>query len=245
MLGFGLGVNRIGGGGGGDFNPASLFGGAQGAYYDPSDLASMWQDSARTVPAVVDQPVGAIDDRSGNGNHAVQATTAAKPILRQSGALYWLEFDGVDDKLTAVFTIAQTFDRVSGARFITIPVNFGRVFGGGNAVAGLLFAPTGTIAVFDGSVGPSATVPANGIDFVPTERHANASSRLALDNGAYVTTPASGASLPGGVSIGSDQGGTQLTNIRFYGMAMIQSALTDTQTSNLRTFFAAKQGRVL
>lgn len=82
------------------FSPLSLFAaGEQGFWYDPSDLGTVWQDSARTIPGVVGQPVGCIDDKSGRGNHATQTTTAAKPILRQSGALYYLEFDGTDDFL--------------------------------------------------------------------------------------------------------------------------------------------------
>lgn len=86
--------------GAGRFSPLSLFAGGQvGAWYDPSDLATMWQDSAKTTPAVVDSPVGALDDKSGNGNHLTQVTAAARPVLRQSGSLYYLDFDGVDDCL--------------------------------------------------------------------------------------------------------------------------------------------------
>lgn len=73
--------------------------GEKGVWYDPSDLASMFQDSAGTTAAVVGQPVGKILDKSGNGYHATQSTSTARPILRQSGSLYYLEFDGVDDFL--------------------------------------------------------------------------------------------------------------------------------------------------
>jgi hypothetical protein len=34
------------------------------------------------------------------GNHAFQANTSNKPVLRQSGGLYYLQFDGVDDWLS-------------------------------------------------------------------------------------------------------------------------------------------------
>lgn len=82
------------------FDPAVLFAaGEQGFWYDPSDLSTVWQDSARTVPGAVDQPVGCIDDKSGRGNNATQATAASRPRLRQSGSLYYLEFDGIDDGL--------------------------------------------------------------------------------------------------------------------------------------------------
>lgn len=76
------------------FTPASL---APSAWYDPSDLATVWENSGRTIPASVNGVVGALDDKSGNGNHLIQATTAAKPILRLISGVYWLEFDGVDD----------------------------------------------------------------------------------------------------------------------------------------------------
>lgn len=72
-----------GAGGAAAFSPASLFAsGEQGAWYDPSDFSTMFQDSAGTTPVTaVEDPVGKILDKSGRGNHATQATTAAKPKL--------------------------------------------------------------------------------------------------------------------------------------------------------------------
>jgi hypothetical protein len=77
-----------------------FFVGEQGAWYDPSDLSTMYQTNAAVTPAVVGSTVGRIEDKSGNGNHATQATAASRPILRQdAGGLYYLEFDGTDDFL--------------------------------------------------------------------------------------------------------------------------------------------------
>ena len=61
--------------------PASLFaGGEQGAWYDPSDLTTMFQDSAGTTPVTAPaQSVGRILDKSGRGNNATQATSASRP----------------------------------------------------------------------------------------------------------------------------------------------------------------------
>lgn len=82
------------------WSPGNLFaGGVQGAWFDPSDLTSMFQTTDTSAPAVVDSPVGRINDKSGNGNHATQGTAGSRPILRQAGALFYLEFDGVDDFL--------------------------------------------------------------------------------------------------------------------------------------------------
>lgn len=81
------------------FSPLALFSnGEQGMWYDPSDLTSMFQDSAGTTPVTAaGQPVGLLRDKSGNNNHASQPTAASRPILRNTGALWYLQFDGVDD----------------------------------------------------------------------------------------------------------------------------------------------------
>jgi hypothetical protein len=65
------------------FTPYKLFAaGEQGAWFDPSDLSTMWQDSAGSTPVTaVEQPVGKILDKSGRGNHATQATSGSRPTL--------------------------------------------------------------------------------------------------------------------------------------------------------------------
>lgn len=73
----------------------------QGGWYDPSDLSTLFQDAAGTIPVTgVGQPVGRILDKSGRGNHATQSTATSRPSLQQeSGSRYYLLFDGVDDWL--------------------------------------------------------------------------------------------------------------------------------------------------
>ena len=73
---------------GGGFTPLSLFsGGVQGVWYDPSDLSTMFEDSAGTTAVhtpgngTADSPVGKILDKSGNGNHATQSTSTKRPTL--------------------------------------------------------------------------------------------------------------------------------------------------------------------
>ena len=65
------------------FNPLTWFAsGEQGAWYDPSDLTTLFQDSAGTIPVTaVEQPVGLMKDKSGRNNHASQATSGNRPIL--------------------------------------------------------------------------------------------------------------------------------------------------------------------
>lgn len=111
----------IGGGGTPIWTPASLFaGGEQGAWYDPSDFSTMFQDSAGTIPVTaVEQPVGRILDKSGRGNHATQANASNKPILQSIGGKLALVFDGVDDFLSTGsidFTSTDKMTVVAGVR---------------------------------------------------------------------------------------------------------------------------------
>jgi hypothetical protein len=65
------------------FNPLDLFANSEpGAWYDPSDLTTLFQDAAGTTAVTaVEQPVGRMLDKSGNGAHATQATATSRPVL--------------------------------------------------------------------------------------------------------------------------------------------------------------------
>lgn len=110
-------------GGAAGFTPASLFAaGAGGAWYDWSDLSTLFQDAARTVPVTASgQTVGGVTDKSGFGFHLSQATAAARPVYIESGGQRYLAFDGVDDTLASAspalqglpYYIATGIDRTS------------------------------------------------------------------------------------------------------------------------------------
>jgi len=98
--------------------------GQVGAWYDPSDLSTMFTDAAGTTPVTGDgDPVGLILDKSGNGYHASQATSTARPLFQIDGSgKHYLAFDGVDDYLsTAAIDLTGT-DKVtvfSGSRVLS------------------------------------------------------------------------------------------------------------------------------
>lgn len=75
----GIGLNLVRGGG--SASPASLFAASEpGAWYDFSDLSTLFQDSAGATPVTApNQTVGKILDKSGRDNHATQATLAQRP----------------------------------------------------------------------------------------------------------------------------------------------------------------------
>jgi hypothetical protein len=77
-------------------SPSVLFPvGTIGAWYDPSDLTTLFQDSAGTIPVTADgDPVGLMQDKSGNGYNATQTVSGSRPIYRTNGTLSWLEGNG-------------------------------------------------------------------------------------------------------------------------------------------------------
>lgn len=116
---------------GGAWSPLDLFAsGEQGAWYDPSDFDTLFQDAAGTTPVTaVGQPVGRILDKSGNSNHATQATAASRPLLQQDASLnYYLAFDGVDDSLTTPVTNYSAVNKLSA--FCGIRKNSDAAIGG-------------------------------------------------------------------------------------------------------------------
>lgn len=81
----------------------ALTAGTNSAIWIPlSGYSDLYSDSGRTTPITAGSgdPVGAVDDLSGNGLHLLQATTSLKPDATDG-----LTLDGVDDNLDATFTV--------------------------------------------------------------------------------------------------------------------------------------------
>lgn len=90
------------------------------ALYDISDLSTLFVErtgASASTPASVNGVVGTVLDLSGNGNHATAPSDAARPILRESNGLYWLEGDGVDDLLQTGPTFQVAYGSTIAAAF--------------------------------------------------------------------------------------------------------------------------------
>lgn len=93
------------------FAPDQLFtGGTKGAWYDPSVLSTMFQDTTMAVPvAAHNDPVRVIKDKSGNSNHLVSPSDEARPIYQTDGTRKWLVFvDGEKWLRSDIIGIAET-----------------------------------------------------------------------------------------------------------------------------------------
>jgi len=149
QLGRGLGLTNLRGGGG--FGPSTLFAaGEQGAWYDPSDMSTLFQDDAGTTPVTAaGQSVGRILDKSGRGNHATQANVAQRPLYQVSPDR--LTIDRIDDMLVVtvptggfVGTMVLATPEGTAAYGVNIPAgNFN--IGGTGGTGGQFFPGTAIV----------------------------------------------------------------------------------------------------
>lgn len=229
---------------GGAFDPGDLTGIV--AFFDPSDLTSLYEErtGGGTTPSSVNGVVGTMRDLSGNGNHLVAASDGQRPLLRQNGALYYLQFDGTDDLMRFSATLTQPWVRVSGIRALTGVASDDQVFGGVTAnIGAMYFSGTTALNMFDGAVGPSLSISLD-TDYVLTERHNNTNSRSALNNNSY-TTGTSGSSVPGGVTVSASDGGSNLPPMYLYGLIVANSDLPDADITSCREWCADRAGVTL
>jgi hypothetical protein len=84
----------------GVWSPARLFsGGIDGAFYDPSQVSSLFQDLAGTVPVTASgQAINQMRDLSGNANHAAPPVATSEPLYILSGGLHAADADGTNDR---------------------------------------------------------------------------------------------------------------------------------------------------
>jgi hypothetical protein len=239
MLGLGLDLSlKPSRAGGAPFNPADLFP-ASGGWWDPSDLSTVWQDTGATTPATVNGNVGRINDKSGNANHLL--TPLNPPILRQSGQLYYLEFDGVDDLMQdATISISQPIDRLSALYFATWSANR-YVFDGGLSDELILRqnGVTPELAIYAGLAGAN-TPAALSAAHVVSERYNGASSSLTVDS--TTTNASTGSQGCTGLTVGGRAAGAPFAPFRLYGLILRGGTMTAGQLSGARAYLAAKAG---
>jgi len=101
------------------------------AWYDPSDMSTLFQDSAGTIPVTAsNDPVGLMKDKSGNGLHMRQTVALSRPTFVITGSRRRLYFDGLDDCLLSD-TITPTvgkFEAIVGLTKAADPAARGTVF---------------------------------------------------------------------------------------------------------------------
>lgn len=223
-----------------EFSPLDLFaGGKQGVWYDPSDKSTLFQDVAGTVPVTKDgDPVALMKDKSGNGNHATQSVSTARPIYKTDGVLHWLELDGVDDYLDVnVPLIPQPFTKILGFKaptggYLMNKESNGRIY---------MLPSVGALII---SAGVLKTVPyADGIKTVLKTVFSGSNSSVQFDSkveslGDLGSNPLSAYTLGSAGTYG------QAARVDMYGLIILSNAI-ESDENKIKEVVALKSGVIL
>jgi hypothetical protein len=125
-----------------------FFLGEKGAWYDPNDISTLFQDAAGTTPVTADgDPVGLAVDKSGNEVNAAQSISASRPVYNVDPSR--LSLDKVDDELVInvptggwIGTMVLATDQGTASYGVNIPAgdyNLGGEYFPGNAINGVVF----------------------------------------------------------------------------------------------------------
>ena len=236
------------------FTPASLFaGGIAGVWYGPSDIDTLFQDSAGTTPVTASgQPVGRMLDKSGNANHAVQATAAARPTYQTDGVLHWLEFDGVDDTMAAASGVY--FGEASTTVVAVTPQDGAannRTFSRGGVDAAV-YVSFGTDK-FEGALGGYVegttfqvfTVASSGANVFAWLRSKPDNTAAFRKNGSLLNTTTHNGENTADSGLMIAGSGTKRTRLLFFGVVHIERVMTSSEIDMVEAFLAEKSGVTL
>jgi hypothetical protein len=249
-LGIGLGITRLSGvlAAAPAFSPLDLFGsGEEGAWYDPSDLSTVWQDSAGTIPATAGDPVGRIDDKSGNNNHATQSTPTARPTLQVSGGLYYLDFDGVDDFIEkGAFSSIQSQPNTLAVawKFDSLVATFSVIFDSDPSGRHLFREGSGIYTLFSGAAVSFGT--ADLLSNVAVVHFNSPQSTVRINGSVELTSSNTGSSGWTGATLGThNTSAGNFTDGRIYGYIGVNRTLTASEIDGVESYLAAKSGVTL
>ena len=200
----------------------------------------------------------AVSVRELPGNHATQATSTKRPVLKQdAGGHYYLLFDGVDDALATGsidFTATDKMTVVAGVRKLSdaaygavaelsssYDTNSGVFTAGGGTSGNIVFASKGTISsVAQVVLSAPITRVFTGLGGISTDQ-----SRLRLNGTQYAsTTTDQGTGNYGNypLYIGSRAGTSLPFNGHLYSLIVRGAQSTDAQIVSAETYVNSKTG---
>jgi hypothetical protein len=252
----------------GSWTPAALFANEEtGLWYDFSDLSTMFKDDAGNTAAEVDDVVGRVLDKSGNGIHAIQDDNAKRPILRQDeDDNYYLEFDGTDDFLVTASNLALASKTCSIFATVQRPASGFAIYlelsANANSNTYSFYCAAGAEAGFAGFTSKARATTANSLIAATAKNHAadtlalvaiqhdidgNSTIRVDGEAGTDSTsnkgTSGNFASYP--LYIGR-RGGTDLAyNGPMYGVVVRGTLTTGDQLTEAEAYLAGKSGVAL
>lgn len=222
------------------FSPSSL---APLAWYDVDPAYCYVERSAETTLSSINGVVGTIRDRSGNNYHLRAPADAARPTLRNSGALYWLEFDGTADAMRAAFTMTTAWSRYSALKVNTYVASDRMFCGGANDKGDVeMGSATGTIRYV---LQPVYATPATGTAYTLSEAVSGTSGTFSANAGTPASMGSVTATDPGGMTVGAYWNGAvhaAYGAINWYGSTVRVAPYSAGELTNLEAYYKAKAG---
>lgn len=233
-----------------------------GSLYVPSP-SSCFTDTAGTTPCAVDQQVARINDLIG-ANHAAQATAASRPKFRKGTVVggvsdgvgpYWLDFDGVDDRLVLTSLPFQMADSgFMGGAVNCLSVTTNRpviaLSGATNtpAIRLMYYATTAQISALhrDDAANTAASVAVGGVGVtqVVSSRKSGemAYARVNGVQSAGISTAALGATTLTTAELGGATGGLIYLRGAGYGWYTGKGAISDAQLLTIEKYLGSLAG---
>lgn len=196
-------------------------------FLDPSDITTMWEErtgASATTQSSVDGVVGTMLNKGTVGGYFTAAADTRRPILRQTGALFYLEFDGVDDYLAGA--AASNFWAVADAALCLS----GRNTNNGDALAGdngtILYLRNHTTSGnsaemqnWDGGPDLAAASYTYNTDAVFLGKHTGGAVTLQINNGTEASTASGNStSLAAAMEVGRVNSDALCASSRVYGL---------------------------
>jgi hypothetical protein len=185
--------------------------------------------------------VARIDDKSGNGQNFTEATAGNRPILRQAGGIYYLEFDATDDRMTSTaYTQTAPYDHLMAARR-TSGIRWVPIWFTGNSDAALGVGEDGSTANTTIGVTGNPEHAVNGVSLQPKTRGATYSACFGVDV-VFETKGCTSAGGAAGITLAGYSG--YIAGTRFYGSIMC-SNMTNTERNIARAWLGKLMGLTL
>jgi hypothetical protein len=246
------------------FNPSNLFtNGQRGAFYDPSDLSTLFQDSSGNTPVTSDgDPVGLMLDKSGNYNHAFQTDNTSRPVYKTDGNLHWIFGDGsnhflITDEIAPIARDSTGLHFSMAAKSSAPPLRVSQYSSPTNSrnFSTLALATTPSIYYAGASLANSFQISKfTTLAFNRNDSHVfsfkwegpnsfnvgQINNQTKIDSEETLASVGTFTSQP--LEIFSINNGTLLTEGRIYGIFVIGDVLTETKSNSLKEYMASKAG---
>jgi hypothetical protein len=223
------------------WTPLTQFGANLQGWWTVDDPATLWQLSTlTTAAAATNDPIGAIEDKSGNSRDLLQATAGARPFLTAvvTEGRRAVRFAGVDE-----FLQTAAFDRYPDPTTVVIvlksPATGGYLFtpGGATLDGTLSHGGLGTQLVFSygANLSIAGDVQTQFGTIICTYDAANSEAWL---NGTRFAAALTAGALPQGLTLGAAYNGSGFGQLDFCEAFIVDRALTDTEVDQVNLYCA-------